>query len=82
MLILEIVLGLAVVFAVSWVLVLIAQNLVRPLFLHAAIYMPKRRASAVLDAGSFFLYTFAGTLITAALITVSVNAAVVVNQVV
>ena len=82
MLILEIVLGLAAVFAISWVLVLVAQNLVRPLFLHAAIYLPRRRASAMLDAGSFFLYTFAGTLITATLITISVNAAVVVNQVV
>ena len=82
MLVLEVVLGLAAVFAISWVLVLLAQNLARPLFLHAAIYLPKRRASAVLDASAFFLYTFAGTLITAALITLSVNAAVVVNQVI
>lgn len=82
MLALEIILGLAVVFAISWVLVLVAQSMVRPLFLRAALYMPRHRASAVLHASSFFLYTFAGTLITAALITISVNAAVVVNHVV
>lgn len=82
MLILEVALGLVAVFAISWVLVLVAQNLARPLFLHAAIYLPKRRASAMLDASAFLLYTFAGTLITAALITISVNAAVVVNLVI
>ena len=82
MLVLEIILGLAAVFAISWVLVLVAQNLARPLFLRAAIYLPRRKASAVLDAGSFLLYTFAGTLVTATLITISVNAAVVVNYVI
>lgn len=82
MLILEAVLGLAVVFAISWVLVLIAQNLVRPLFLHAAVYLPKRKASALLDASGFLLYTFVGTLVTAALISISVNAAVVMNHVI
>lgn len=82
MLILEAALGLAVVFAISWVLVLIAQNLVRPLFLHAAVYLPKRKASALLDASGFLLYTFVGTLVTAALISISVNAAVVMNHVI
>ena len=82
MLVLEATLDLAAIFAISWVMVLVAQNLARPLFLHAAIYLPKRRASAVLDASAFFLYTFAGTLVTATLITISVNAAVVVNHVI
>ena len=82
MLILEVFLGLAAVFAISWVLVLVAQNLVRPVLLYAAMYLARHRASAVLHASSFFLYTFAGTLITAAVISLSVNAAVVVNHVV
>jgi hypothetical protein len=51
-------------------------------FLHAAMYLPQHRASAVLHASSFFLYTFAGTLITAAVISLFVNAAVVVNHMV
>ena len=65
--------AMALSFGLSWVLIIGLATVLRPVFLGSPRYIGNHRLSALLDLGQKVLFTLAGTVVGATIITLSIT---------